>query len=65
VEPTDFLHGKWYAHMTLAEVLGHDGRLDEAQRAVGDAVRAAEEKGHLVRVELARDLGSRLGTYGA
>jgi class 3 adenylate cyclase/tetratricopeptide (TPR) repeat protein len=65
VGPTDFLHGKWYAHMTLAEVLGHDGRLDEAQRAVGDAVQAAEEKGHLVRAELARDLGSRLGTFGA
>jgi hypothetical protein len=56
VEPTDFLHGKWYAYMTLAEVLGRDARVEDAQAAVEDAVRAAEEKGHLVRARLAREL---------
>jgi class 3 adenylate cyclase/tetratricopeptide (TPR) repeat protein len=59
VEPTDFLHGKWYALMKLAEVLQADGRRDEAHEAVEGAVRAATEKGHLVRARLAGELGAR------
>jgi class 3 adenylate cyclase/tetratricopeptide (TPR) repeat protein len=60
VETTDFLHGTWYAHMTLGEVLRRDGRPDEARRAVAAAVEAAEQKGHAVRTRLARELGARL-----
>jgi tetratricopeptide (TPR) repeat protein len=56
VESTDFLHGTWYAHMTLAVVLQHGGRPDEAKHAVADAVQAAEAKGHVVRARLAREL---------
>ena len=59
VGPTDFLHGKWYALMTLAEVLQADGRRDEAREAVDGAVRAATEKGHAVRARLAGELGAR------
>jgi class 3 adenylate cyclase/tetratricopeptide (TPR) repeat protein len=56
VETTDFLHGTWYAHVTLAEVLRRDGRPDEARQAVADAVEAADDKGNVVRARLARDL---------
>jgi tetratricopeptide (TPR) repeat protein len=56
VETTDFLHGVWYAHATLAEVLHRDGRSDEARRAVAAAVEAADEKGNIVRARLAREL---------
>ena len=60
MEKTDFLHGTWYAHMTLGEVLRRDGRPDEARSAVEAAVEAAEQKGHVVRTRLARELGARL-----
>jgi class 3 adenylate cyclase/tetratricopeptide (TPR) repeat protein len=56
VESTDFLHGTWYAHMTLAEVLQHGGRPDEARHAAAAAVDAADRKGHVVRARLARGL---------
>jgi ATP/maltotriose-dependent transcriptional regulator MalT len=56
VETTDFLHGTWYAHVTLAEVLRRDGRPDEARQTVADAVEAADEKGNVVRARLAREL---------
>jgi class 3 adenylate cyclase/tetratricopeptide (TPR) repeat protein len=60
VESTDFLHGRWYALMTLAEVLQLAGRTEEAKPVVADAIRVAEEKGHVVRARLARDLVARL-----
>ncbi len=60
VESTDFLHGRWYALMTLAEVLQLAGRTEDAQPVVADAIRVAEEKGHVVRAKLARDLVARL-----
>jgi class 3 adenylate cyclase/tetratricopeptide (TPR) repeat protein len=56
VETTDFLHGTWYAHATLAEVLLRDGRSDEARQAVAAAVEAADEKGNIVRARLAHEL---------
>ena len=62
VAGTDFLHGHWYAWMTLAEVLQLSGRADEAQVAAANAIRVAEDKGHLVRARLARELGSRIET---
>ena len=62
VAGTDFLHGHWYAWMTLAEVLQLSGRADEAQAAAANAIRVAEDKGHLVRARLARELGSRIET---
>jgi tetratricopeptide (TPR) repeat protein len=60
VDGTDFLHGHWYAWMTLGEVLGRARRLDEAQAATARAIKAAEDKGHLVRARLSRELGARL-----
>jgi hypothetical protein len=45
--------------MTLGEVLGHAQRVDEAQAAAARAIRAAEDKGHVVRAKLARELGAR------
>jgi ATP/maltotriose-dependent transcriptional regulator MalT len=60
VESTDFLHGRWYALMTLAEVLQLAGRTEDAQPMVADAILVAEEKGHVVRAKLARDLVARL-----
>ncbi len=60
VENTDFLHGRWYALMTLAEVLQLAGRTEAALPVVADAIRVAEEKGHAVRAKLARDLVARL-----
>jgi class 3 adenylate cyclase/tetratricopeptide (TPR) repeat protein len=62
VEGTDFLLGHWFAWMTLGEVLQRAGRADEAQAAVANAIKAAEEKGHLVRARLAKQLGARLET---
>jgi class 3 adenylate cyclase/tetratricopeptide (TPR) repeat protein len=62
VDGTDFLHGHWYAWMTLGEVLQRAGRADEGQIAVSNAIKAAEEKGHLVRARLATQLGARLET---
>ena len=63
VAGTDFLHGHWYAWMTLAEVLQLSGRADEAQVAAANAIRVAEDKGQdLVRARLARELGSRIET---
>jgi len=59
VSVTDFLHGHWYAWMTLGEVLGHGQRMDEAQAAATRAIKAAEDKGHVVRANLARELGAR------
>jgi class 3 adenylate cyclase/tetratricopeptide (TPR) repeat protein len=62
VEGTDFLLGHWYAWMTLGEVLQRAGRTDEAKFAVANAIKAADEKGHLVRKRLATQLGARLET---
>jgi class 3 adenylate cyclase/tetratricopeptide (TPR) repeat protein len=62
VDGTDFLHGHWYAWMTLAEVLQQASRVDEARAAVTRAIAMAETKGHLVRAKLARDLGARRQT---
>jgi class 3 adenylate cyclase/tetratricopeptide (TPR) repeat protein len=58
VNGTDFLHGHWYAWITLAEILQQAGRAEEARAAGANAVRAAEDKGHLVRAKLARELGA-------
>jgi class 3 adenylate cyclase/tetratricopeptide (TPR) repeat protein len=63
VEGTDFLHGHWYAWMTLGEVLQLAGRAPEAQVAAANAIKVAEEKGHLVRARLARELGMRVETH--
>ena len=60
VEGTDFLHGHWYAWMTLGEVLQLAGREAEAQVAAANAIKVAEEKGHLVRARLARELAVRV-----
>jgi ATP/maltotriose-dependent transcriptional regulator MalT len=65
VSVTDFLHGHWYAWMTLGEVLQRAGRTDEAQVAAMNALRTAEDKGHLVRAGLARELGARIETPAA
>ena len=62
VEGTDFLLGHWYAWMTLGELLQLAGRADEALVAVANAIKVAEDKGHLVRARLARELGGRVET---
>ena len=62
VSGTDFLHGHWYAWMTLGEVLQLAGRGAEAQVAAANATKVAEDKGHLVRARLARELGVRVET---
>jgi tetratricopeptide (TPR) repeat protein len=56
VDGTDFLHGHWYAWMTLSEVLQATGQHDDAKGAAANAVAAADSKGHLVRARLAREL---------
>ena len=57
---TDFLHLRWYAYTSLAEVLRLTGRPDEARPVVDEAIRLAEQKGSLVGVQRARELLERL-----
>jgi class 3 adenylate cyclase/tetratricopeptide (TPR) repeat protein len=55
-EQTDFLHLRWRALMSLAEVLRLGGRAEEAAEALERAVAVAEEKGNSVAAEQARAL---------
>lgn len=54
-ETTDFLHLRWHALMSHAEVLSLCGRDDEAKTHLERAVRIAEQKGNVVAAQLARD----------
>src|SRR6187200_1235599 len=55
VETTDSLHLRWHTLMSQAEVLRLAGRTEDADVAVREAIRAAEQKGNLVGARLARD----------
>jgi class 3 adenylate cyclase/tetratricopeptide (TPR) repeat protein len=55
VETTDSLHLRWHTLMSRAEVLRLAGRTEDADVAVREAIRAAEQKGNLVGARLARD----------
>jgi ATP/maltotriose-dependent transcriptional regulator MalT len=53
VESTDSLHLRWHTLMSAAEVLGLAGREAEAEAALREAIRAAEQKGNVVGARLA------------
>jgi tetratricopeptide (TPR) repeat protein len=55
VESTDSLHLRWHTLTSEAEVLRLAGRIGEAQTALHEAVRAAEQKGNPVGARLARE----------
>jgi tetratricopeptide (TPR) repeat protein len=55
VHSTDSLDLHWHARMSQAEVLGLLGRTNEAEAALHEAVRAAEQKQNLVGVRHARE----------
>ncbi|HEX6581712.1 MAG TPA: adenylate/guanylate cyclase domain-containing protein [Actinomycetota bacterium] len=55
-ERTDWISLQGDTHMTLAEVLRHAGRRDEAAASAERAVERYERKGHVVGVGWARDL---------
>ena len=55
VESTDSLHLRWHTLMSQAEVLRFAGRMREADAAVHEAIRAAEQKGNLVAARLGRE----------
>jgi class 3 adenylate cyclase/tetratricopeptide (TPR) repeat protein len=60
VESGDFLHLRWHAQMSLAEVLHLLGNAEEARSAAQAAVAAAEEKGSVVAARAGRALLTRL-----
>jgi class 3 adenylate cyclase/tetratricopeptide (TPR) repeat protein len=55
-ETTDFLHLRWHALMSLAEVLRLADRADDARPVLTEAIRLAEQKGSPVAAEQARAL---------
>jgi class 3 adenylate cyclase/tetratricopeptide (TPR) repeat protein len=55
VEATDSLDLRWHAFMSQAEVLRLAGQTEDAETAVDEATRAAEQKGNLAGAQLARD----------
>ena len=59
-ESSDSLHLRWHALVSRAEVLGVAGRAPEAQEALREAVRLAEQKGDLVGARLARESLDRM-----
>jgi ATP/maltotriose-dependent transcriptional regulator MalT len=56
VDTTDFLHLRWYARMSLADVLRTGGDLAAAARAGEEALELAELKGSVVGAQLTREL---------
>jgi class 3 adenylate cyclase/tetratricopeptide (TPR) repeat protein len=52
-EPTDFLHLRWHALMSHAEVLRLVGRKQEGKPLLSQAIQLAEQKGNLVAAQLA------------
>jgi len=52
-EQTDFLHLRWHALMSLAEVLRLAGRAQEAGPLFNQAIRLAQQKGNIVAAQLA------------
>jgi len=52
-EPTDFLHLRWHALMSHAEVLRLAGRAQEAGPLLNEAIRLAQQKGNIVAAHLA------------
>jgi class 3 adenylate cyclase/tetratricopeptide (TPR) repeat protein len=61
-DETDFLHLRWYALVSLAEVLSLAGRGDEAKSVVEQAALVAQEKGRPEAERWARELPKRLET---
>jgi class 3 adenylate cyclase/tetratricopeptide (TPR) repeat protein len=59
-ETGDFLHLRWFAQLSLAQMLAALGEEDEAKAAALAAAAAANEKGNLVGVRTARALAERL-----
>jgi class 3 adenylate cyclase/tetratricopeptide (TPR) repeat protein len=59
-ESSDSLHLRWHALVSRAEVLGVAGRAPEAQEALREAIRLAEQKGDLVGARLARESLDRM-----
>jgi ATP/maltotriose-dependent transcriptional regulator MalT len=55
VQSTDSLHLRWHTSMSHAEVLRIAHRIDEAEVAVREAIRAAERKGNVVGAQLGRE----------
>jgi len=64
-ERADFLHLRWYAQMTFAEVLELGGESAAASAPARDALAVAEQKGSTVAAERARTLLERIETTGA
>jgi class 3 adenylate cyclase/tetratricopeptide (TPR) repeat protein len=55
VVTTDSLHLRWHTLMSAAEVLRLAGQIDEAEAALHEAIRAAEQKGNLVGAQRGRE----------
>jgi ATP/maltotriose-dependent transcriptional regulator MalT len=55
VQTTDSLHLRWHALMSQAEVLRLAGRTGEAEVALGEAIRVAEQKGNPAAAQVGRD----------
>jgi class 3 adenylate cyclase/tetratricopeptide (TPR) repeat protein len=58
----DFLHLRWYALLSLAEVLSLLGRAEEAREVANAAAAVAEKKGSVVGARTGRKLCERLAS---